>query len=224
MSVSARRARKLRREIAESEKLLDRISESGSPETLVQRAQVMSRIADARMELGQFEQAVQYYTDAEAILWRFANGHVAAIVAGERRGLALIELGRLEDALEAVTQLLDKVGVGATATKHPDLVTGAIDMRLVLLERLGRIEEAGAAADAVIETLEPGSTSHKRAAIAKAFRIRGVAAQERGDHKAALVAYEAAIDRARAGRSYDFRVTEALATTAREALLAELHQ
>jgi tetratricopeptide (TPR) repeat protein len=219
---------RLMQHIGDNESILQATEGASDDDSVQKRGVAWWEMAVAMRKLGQFAKAIQYYREADPILWRYESLHPKAVLGRHGMAIALIECGRLEQALEAITSTIDKVGLGATFPRNPNALASVSSTWLLVLERLGRMNEAATAASAVIATFDHGSTPTQLKVVADAFRLQGVAARARGDRATALAAFDEAIKRAQAGemipnssRGEQMTGIRAEAMAGRAAVLAE---
>ncbi len=193
----------LRRSVGKDERLLARLGDADDADSLQTRAIALWRLGSNLKSLGRFEDALPRLQEAEALFRRLPAEQRTAMTVASDRAVALIRLDRYEEARNVLEAVLAEVGEGRTipgfldSSEFVETVMGAVRMRLMVLEHLGRTEELRSAAERVIRSV-PGDTDMQRAAIADAFLIRGVAARERRDWDSALLAFEASIAQANA--------------------------
>jgi tetratricopeptide (TPR) repeat protein len=151
----------------------------------------------------QYGQAAPYFAEAEATLRPLGSEQRLAVGAAVELGTVLARLERFEEALEILDRVIDEVGIGGTlpdvsgavADAMADLIPGVVSIWLTAHERIGRWDEAGSAAEAVIAALDPGTTQKRRVVVAEAFRLLAGAALAQEDWAEALVAWEEVIKR-----------------------------
>jgi tetratricopeptide (TPR) repeat protein len=214
-----RKGAALERRIREQEKILRRTSGAMDAASVERRGLALWRIAGDMADLGRFVESEQYFRGADHILWPLEPLHPKAVSGRHGLAVALMHDGRFEDALSVIKELIDRLKVGVKFPEQPDLVPISVGMWLYLLERLGRVEEAAAVAAMVIH--ETGSTPYQQELVANAFRVRGVAAQARGDREAALAAFEEAAKRCDGKDDDAFKGIQAKAMARRAAVLAD---
>jgi tetratricopeptide (TPR) repeat protein len=123
----------------------------------------LREIAQSLFSLKQFAEAASRFDEALTILWRFEADHPKAVNSTGQRANALNRLGRDEEALALLNQLVERVGLGWDYPPLPDLLPVALTTWLYSMERLDRMDEAYAAADALIEAFDPPNGQRRSA-------------------------------------------------------------
>jgi tetratricopeptide (TPR) repeat protein len=211
----------LRERIREHEEVIYRTRDATDPESLQKRALALWHVAGEMKEHRRFADAERYYADADPLLWRFEPLRRWAVAGRRSRALALISLGRFEEAHETLASLIEKIGIRATVPEDPDLMVESLRVWLLLLGQHRSAEEMDAGARAVIEAFGTSTRPTQRSLVSDAFLKRGVAAAMRGDWEAALPIFEEAIARSNADDRGSVLV-RAQSMADRAAVLAEL--
>jgi tetratricopeptide (TPR) repeat protein len=210
----------LRRRVRDDKAALAQTRNAIDEASVRKRGILLFSIGSDLIELGEDEEAIVHFEEADEILWRMKL-EVPAIFGRSQRGAALMQLGRDEEALEVFTSLIDKVGVRASAPHVPEMMTLSVRMQLLLLDRLGYIDEAAAAADRAIRELDPSAKATSRQIVAEAFRIRGGVARIRGDNETALLALSDGLRLCEGIDDNQLDVVQARMLVARAEVLAE---
>ena len=214
--------RRLRREIWRYKAVARVTARSRGEEALARRGFLLWRLGELLFESGRVEEAVRYAAQAATVLEDLPTWHALAMHARARQGIGLYTLGRLEESLavldevivsrELVPELLDGARPELRGMRLPDAIAGALAGKVFTLERLGRRDEADAIADILIDEFDPGMTQEQRLFVAKAFLRRGRFARLRGEVDIAMTALDDALSRGSEVANADFAqvVSEAL--------------
>ena len=224
--------------IAEQEAVLARTADAVDASSVRERGLALWSLGDLLYKAGRYGDSVERLGQASSTLSQFSDLPVAVVSTRVRRAHALLALHRDGEALEMLDRAIDS---GETVPELPDLMPSAFALRMFVLQKMGRQDEAYAAADSLISEFGPGETQEQRRFVVEALIVQGNVRLLRGDRKLALVAYDEALTRS-AQEEYDAlhdRLVEALlnkavvleqegqteeALAANEAVLAELQR
>jgi tetratricopeptide (TPR) repeat protein len=189
----------LRRGIAELAAEVRETAEATDPASVRKRARALWGIARRLMKLEEYSEAVSRYQEAEVLLWGLGTEFECelAVSAAGRRAAALLRLKRYRGAADAIDELVGRVDLnwaGSDASGlTADLVPIAVGPWTWLLEQIGDLDRAHAAADMLIAAYDPPSTDLRRLVVASAFQTKGNVAQAHGDDNGALSSFADAI-------------------------------
>jgi tetratricopeptide (TPR) repeat protein len=213
----------LRRRIAAQEQILRETAGATDASSAHKRGVALWIMAEAFMQLTEFETAAERFGEADSILRGFDTEHILVVSGAGQRAVALLRLGRQPEALDVLNELVERVGlnwVDPTGDPH-DHLAGALGPWLYLMEQLGHADDAYDAADALITAFDPPSSWVRELEVAQAFRTKGSVALVRGDHQEATELLEEAILRSASGDGDGFLTVWAEATLTSGALLEQ---
>jgi tetratricopeptide (TPR) repeat protein len=167
------------------------------------RGRELWHIGEDLMNLKEYSEAALRYSQAQPFLWESGlefDLELAVHTCG-RRAVALSILARHQEALDVMEDLMGRVALdwvpsdAEPGTRSEDQMPIAIGLWIDAFKTLGRPVDAISACDTLISAYDPAETEVRRLLVEKAFRMKGMIAEERGEIEAAIGFYEEAIKR-----------------------------
>ncbi len=182
-----KRGFRLAREVYKDEAQLAKLT-GQDRQTIYERATVLSRLGSTYRAEGQYQLSVDRYASLESML-AAAGIDYGLGFARLNQATSLMMMGRYQEALE---KLDSGLAVGVSLDNN-DKTGSALGIRIHLLEKLGRVQEAAVVADALIAHSEFPSEEQERALKSVAFAARAKARNASGDLALALESWEEAL-------------------------------
>lgn len=179
------------------------------------RGLVLLRLGEVLFKLGLLEEAAERLREAAAAVGVAPGFALIAVSARWRESQALMFLGRAEDALELIDELIGMFLLRqALPDSEPDsgkeailarMRSGVLASRPAVLYMLGRWTEACDAADAMVAEFGPRATERERLDILRALIMKAKAAGAAGEVELALAALDQAVERCAGESAIAFR-------------------
>lgn len=145
---------RLDKAIALGEDLLQRDSaRAGTPSTEANRAHILQILMDASRQQQDEERWIKYAIQL-AELNRSQGEEIEALRMEAEIGLAITYLGREEEGLAKLDQVIRTLNAGAPSVNRMDSEIIARKRKIIALDRVDRLEEAIPEANAIIQRLE----------------------------------------------------------------------
>lgn len=204
----------LRADVAEYEQELRQLGEDDDLDARFRRGVTLWKLGESLFRLNEYGRAAVCLEQAYMVLWHIGSHRYVAVLAAARHAEALMQAGKLEEALHSLEVVL---GLGVEVPEFPDLLTCSEGERMLLLEELGRKSEAYAYAEALIRSLGRGESPAQKLVVAMALGIIGRSEWAKGDLGVAIRAFKASCEicSSQANALLDYAYADALFSCAR---------